>query len=402
MLLAACRHDSEVPSLNETFGKNDKRPFGSYVAYNHFGKLFGDRFIESNKEPFDRMWNSIKSYSSGTKYSLFMLITKNLYVDFSEADAMMTYVREGNDLFISADFIDQQLLDKIGCEADRSAEVMSQVTGKMHDTWVQMFFGKDFEAKKYGYYYYPFFNSYTDFDSSSARVLGVNEIGKPNFIVFFIGSGRLYLHAAPRTFGNYFLLTGNNYEYYENVLSYLRFHPKYIYWDEFYTNHASRRRDDTGDGENSGSGGFSSFSVINKNPPLLWAFWLSVIAIVLYVLFNMKRRQRVIREIQPNVNTTVAFTETVGRLYLQKKNNKNISEKIITYFYEHIRNKYFLNTTHVNDEFINNLAGKSGVPVEKTRELFATIAMIKADEKVSDVDLLTLNGQIENFYKNKT
>lgn len=404
VLLAGCQPEKkQLPPLSETYNRNDKKPFGGYVAYNHLKKLFNDKFIELNTDPFDTKWREIKSFSSGPKYSLYMIVTKNLYLDFSEAEAMVNYVKEGNDLFISADYIGDDLLDRIGCETERYNEVVNEVNGKMHDTYVRMFFGKGFDTKKFSYYYYPFFNSFSNYDSSSCRVLGVNETGQPNYVLFFIGNGRLYLHAAPRTFGNYFLLTANNYEYFENVISYLRFNPKNIYWDEFYASHSARRRpgDDNGSGDGN-DGSFSSFSVINKNPPLLWAFWLSLIALLLYVLFNIKRRQRVIKEIPPNINTTVAFTETVGRLYLQKKDNKNISEKIITYFYEHIRNKYFLNTAHVNDEFINNLAGKSGVPVEKAKKLFNTIADVRSAEKVSDIDLLSLNEQVENFYKNKT
>src|SRR5438045_9595527 len=110
-------------------------------------------------------------------------------------------------------------------------------------------------------------------------------------------------------------------------------------------------------------------------------------------------KQRIINEIQPNINNTVNFTETVGMLYLQKKNNKNISEKMITYFYEHIRNKYFLNMSQVNKDFINTLSAKSGVSIELTQKLFNTIDHVQAQENVSDPELLSLNELIQNFYK---
>jgi hypothetical protein len=269
-----------------------------------------------------------------------------------------------------------------------------------------MDFGNDFKAPAYKYYYYPFLNSLSGYDSSNTRVLGVNEAGKPDYIIMFIGKGRLYLHAAPRAFSNYFLLSANNYHYLENVLSYLRFEPKNIYWDEYYKNQTISRRKKTS-GDDNGSGNedkdkFSPLNVIKQNPPLLWAFWLAVIALILYVLINIKRKQRVINEIKANTNTTVTFTETVGRLYLQKKNNKNIAEKMITYFYEHIRNSYFLNTVQVNNDFMNSLSRKSGLPIETTQKLFSFIDTINAGKNVSDVELLRLNDLIQKFYKNKT
>ncbi len=275
---------------------------------------------------------------------------------------------------------------------------MNELKGKMHETHVSMYFGNNYTAPAYGYYYFPFLNALTDYDTSFTKVLGTNEINKPNYIVLFEGKGRIYLHVAPRIFGNYFLLTGDNYIYFDNVISYLRSDPKNIYWDEYYknTDPGRRRNADNKDDDN-----FSSLSVIRQHPPLLWAFWLTVAGLLLFILFNIKRKQRVIKTVKPNVNTTVNFTETVGRLYLQKKDNNHIAEKMITYFYEHIRNKYFISTVDINDEFINSLAGKSGVSKEDTQQLFFLIKEIQQEEKTEDLQLLKLNTKIENFLQNK-
>lgn len=408
MLLISCgqQHTRSLPLLNESYRKDDTKPFGSYVAYNHFKALFDYKFIETTTQPFNKTWEDIKDYSSGTQYSLYFLIAKNIDVSKEEAGAMLEFISEGNDMFIAADYIDEDLLDTIKCATERYDEIVSEVHGQMKETFVSMDFGKDFKTPAYKYYYYPFLNSFSGYDSANARVLGVNEAGKPDYIIMFIGKGRLYLHAAPRVFSNYFLLTANNYLYLENVLSYLRFEPKNIYWDEYYKGQSfSRSKKTSGGGNAAGENDknkFSSFDVIMKNPPLLWAFWLAIIALLLYILVNIKRRQRVINEIKPNTNTTVTFTETVGRLYLQKKNNKNIAEKMITYFYEHIRNSYFLNTVQVNNEFLNTLSRKSGVSMETTQKLFNAIDKINTDKNVNDIELLRLNELIQNFYKNKT
>jgi hypothetical protein len=315
-----------------------------------------------------------------------------------EVNAMVEYVKAGNDLFISADYVDEKLLDAIYCTISRKGEIMSEVNGKMQDTYVSMFYGSDFKPSKYGYYYFPFLNYFNSYDPSITRVLGVNELNLPNYIVIFSGRGRLYLHVAPRIFSNYFLLSNDNYHYFENVTAYLRFNPQYIYWDEYYKEFSSTR--DKNNLNNTDQ--FSSLHVIMQNPPLLWAFYIALAGILLFVFFNIKRKQRVIEVLKPNKNTTVAFTETVGRLYLQQKNNRNISEKIITYFYEYLRKKYFINTSVINTEFINSISGKSGVSKKETEELFGLITNIQQQEEVTDEDLLTLNLKIENFKKTKT
>jgi hypothetical protein len=118
-------------------------------------------------------------------------------------------------------------------------------------------------------------------------------------------------------------------------------------------------------------------------------------------LFGGRRRQRIIATITPNTNSTLAFTETISRLYLQKKDNRNIADKLITYLMEHIRNHYFLNTSHINDEFMITLSRKSNNSKAGTEQLFKSINTIHQSMEVSDQQLLLLNLQIEKFYKNK-
>ena len=388
-----------LPPLNENYRKTDKQPFGTFVAYNQFSHLFGDRYVEDITDPFDEVWQNIKSYSTDKKYSLYFLVTKNLVLNYAEVEAFLDYVKAGNDLFISADYIDNRLLENINCNTQRQQEISEELKGNMHETHVNMYFGHDFTAPSYGYYYYPFLNALSDYDTAFTRVLGTNEINAPNYVVLFSGKGRIYIHVAPRIFGNYFLLTNDNYKYFEHVISYLRSDPKNIYWDEYYKNSSSlRRRSDNSTTEDN----FSSLNVINQHASLRWAFWIAVAGLLLFILFNIKRKQRIIPVIKPNVNTTVTFTETVGRLYLQKKDNRHIAEKMITYFYEYIRNRYFISTANVNEEFMNSLAGKSGISKEKTLELFSLIERIHSEEEVEDTILLKLNAGIENFTKIRT
>ena len=396
-VITSCYQGKKVmPSLNETYRKSDKQPFGSFVAYEEFRHLFKDRYVQTVTDPFDEEWNNIEDDSSVNKYSLYFLVTKNLVLNTSEVAAFMDYVKAGNDLFISADYVDNRLLENLNCNTERIGEIIDETKGFMHQTNVSMYFSDDFNAPKYEYYYYPFLNALSGYDTSFARVLGINENKRPNYIILFAGKGRVYLHVAPRIFSNYFLLTGDNHQYLENVISYLRSDPKNIYWDEYYKNSSPSRRNNK---RSKADDNFSSLSVINQNPPLKWAFWLVIIGLLLYILFNVKRKQRVIDIIKPNANTTVTFTETVGRLYLQKQNNNRIAEKMITYFYEYIRNKYFISTAVINDEFINSLSGKSGVAKDKTQQLFALIEQTKLEEELDDDALLKLNEGIENFYK---
>ena len=167
--------------------------------------------------------------------------------------------------------------------------------------------------------------------------------------------------------------------------------PEHVYWDDYYNKLMNRKNSKKS---------FSTFSEIMKHPPLKAAFWLSLLLLLMYILFGGKRVQRIIQQLKPNENTTVTFTETIGRLYLQKKDNKNIADKMITYFNEYIRNTYFLNTNHINDDFIVMLSRKSGVDRDKVDTIYRTITAAQRSNEVNDYQLLSLQEQIQQFYKN--
>jgi hypothetical protein len=390
------QNEKKLPSLSESYRKTDKLPFGSFIAYQGFKSEFSDYWINVAERPFTKTWYDLQNQSTD-KYSLYFLITKNLLLTTDEVNAMVEYVKAGNDLFISADYVDEKLLDAIYCNINRKGEIVNEVNGKMRNTHVSLFYGDDFEAQKYSYYYFPFLNYFNNYDPSITRVLGVNELNLPNYIVIFSGRGRLYLHLAPRSFSNYFLLTKSNYDYFKNITAYLRFSPQFVYWDEYYKEFSSTRNKNNINHDDH----FSSFQVISENPPLRRAFYIALAGILFFVAFNIKRRQRRIEVIDPNKNTTVEFTETIGRLYLQRKDNRNIAEKMITYFYEFLRKKYFITTSAIDAGFINALSGKSGVDKKETQELFGLIHKIQKEEDVSDEDVLELNIKIENFKKSK-
>ena len=385
ILLDGCLGDNgakKIPSLVETFSKKDKKPFGADIAYRQLEAMYDGNVIRDKKQDFKNTWQNISDTGA-----LYICLAQKLFVNDEEVEAMMEYVYAGNSLFISAGLIDDVLLDKIGCSQIYKDPRVEDAMDVMKNTAVN---SAAQPGLKYSYYYYPFENYFTGLDSSDTRVLGYNDTGKPNSIVYFHGKGKLYLQCEPRAFSNYFLLKENNYEYLKNTVAFTEAAPEHVYWDDHYNKIRSKQNKD-----------FSTFSEIMKHPPLKFAFWLSLILLLLYILFGGKRVQRIIQQLKPNENTTVTFTETIGRLYLQKKDNKNIADKMVTYFNEYIRNTYFLNTNQINADFITVLSRKSGVDKDKVDTLYRTMVATHSSTVVNDYQLLSLHEQIQLFYKNK-
>ncbi|MEP7255468.1 MAG: DUF4350 domain-containing protein [Ferruginibacter sp.] len=377
----------QLPSLVETFSKKDSKPFGARIAYRQLELMYHENFIRDKKQAFTRTWKNITDTSS-----LYICIAPALHVNDEEIQAMMEYVAAGNELFISAGYIDPLLLEKIKCNEMYHGASAEDMFDNMKNTFSNSAVEPGVD---YPYYYLPFQNYFFNIDSSNTRVIGYNEDAKANAIVYFHGKGKLFLHCDPRVFSNYFLLQEKNYKYLQNALAFTKALPEHLYWDDYYYKLWYRKN-----GKNDAKD-FSTFSEIMKYPPLVYAFWISLGLLLLYILFGGKRLQRIIEQLKPNENTTVTFTETIGRLYLQKKDNKNIADKMVTYFNEYIRNKYFLNTNLINEDFITTLSRKAGVHKDKVETLYHTIASVHSSTDVNDYQLLSLHEQIQNFYKNK-
>lgn len=385
-MACGCTQQQSLPSLKETFSKKDKNPFGGYVFYDQVDLLFNHNVVHIEKENFETVWQNMSDTSS-----LYISISKNLFLTKADEKAMLSYVESGNTLFLSSQHIDSTLLDSLGCKVV-AASPFTETLENIRPTSVRMDTIVYSKPGPYNYFYLPLNSYFKSYDTSITNVLGKNDAGNANFIEIYYGKGKFYLQCEPRAMSNYFLLQQKNYQYLQNIFVFINTVPQHVYWDDYYN-----KRNYKPNGKNAKSG----IGLLLQYPQMAWAFWLLLLLLALYILFGGKRRQRIVDTIPPNTNTTVAFTETVGHLYLQKKDNKNIADKMIMYFQEHIRKQYFLNTSHVNDIFITTLSRKSNTPQADTEALFALILEVQQSAQISDVQLLSLNQHIENFYKNK-
>ncbi len=385
LLLFGCNRKAVLPDLRESYIGKDTKPFGGNIAFRILQNSFPDNYIQISKAPF---LNGIES--SSDKTSIYFCITRHFFTKEQEVDAIMDYVSKGNTFFLAASDIDSLLLQRIACKVQRS-EMETIIGPVLQQSSVSFVKEVSSTRDSFSYFFMPFSSSISEFNENFSRPISNNSYGKPNCISYFSGKGKLILHTDPRAFSNYFLLTGNNYQYLKQILQLTNQYPEHIYWNEYYARQSNR---------NSGKP-FSSFSEMMKHRSLGTAFLITLALLLLFVIFGIKRKQRIIKVIPPNVNSSIAFTETIARLYLQEKNNKNIAEKMISYFNEFIRSNYFLYANPGSDEFIKTLSRKSGVSLDRTVSLYRAIQHAGKAGSLDDYQLLSLNEQIQQFYKKR-
>jgi len=142
----------------------------------------------------------------------------------------------------------------------------------------------------------------------------------------------------------------------------------------------------------------SPFRYILSQPALRMAWYLFLIGMIVFIIFNAKRKQRIVPIIKPLENTTVDFTKTIGNLYYQEGDFQNIIDKKIIYFLERIRNEYLIETTLLNEEFINKLHLKTGKEItDIERVVYLINYHRKSYNKSIESDLIEINKAIEKI-----
>ena len=375
-----------LPDLRESFTYTDNRPFGTSVAYKMFKNAYPDSYVNIVKDEIVNKYDL-----SNDTGCLYFNISRNYFAKDYISDMLLSFVKDGNTAFISASYFDSTFFEKIYC-TQNSAGYKQSYFDYLEKTKTSIAKPLTIYEDTFSYFYKPFLNSFPELNSDYARYIGVNAKGDANMFVFYYGKGKFIFHNEPRALSNYFLLTKNNYLYMQSILKMLPIEPSHIYWDNYYPklNYVSSSDKEGG-----------LWDSIKNSAALLFAFFTLLALFIFYLVFNSKRKQRIVPIKKPIENTSIAFAQAIAGLYLTKKENKDVVEKMVTYFNEHIRTKYFF-TTNINDaEYANTLSRKSGVPFEITNELTKTILQSNASIKITDQELLNLNALIEKFLKHK-
>jgi hypothetical protein len=377
--LGSCGGSKKQLNRRVSLSRQDDIPYGTRVAYEELPHLFPDADITINR-------SSATNLSSGVQENAkkaLIAITPYFGADSLEVQALMGFVGDGNQVFISATRVSEYLLHNLSIRA-----TMSQGFGDDPDSLKVGVIGPtDQEYKTFAYPGDSYDNWITALDSQYTTILGRDGRGHADFIrIGYKGGGAIYLHFAPLAFSNFFLLHKKNIAYYENALSYIPSSVKNVIWDDYYRYEHSH-------------GNFSALQYIFRNPALTWAFWLLLLLFALIYIFDSRRRQREIPVIPPLSNTSLDFVRTIGRLYFQRRDNHNLASKMVIHFLDQVRTRYHLPVAALDESFVDRLAYRTGYPKQALVPLVQYMQELPAIAYVSDEDLLQFHRQLEEFYK---
>lgn len=364
-----------------SYATHHKIPFGTYI-FNEQLQRISDKITEVSSPPFEYLYDNDVE---GT----YVFVNNNIAFGEDELNTLLDWTAQGNTLFIASDYFEETLLDTLGLDI-KSVNTFDNFDLKFdvklvnpnllkHDTTYS------FDKADVLYYF-------NEIDTLQTKAVGLlnhhqsNADSTQNEMINIIrqpfGDGKIILSTFPQAFTNYFILKDDGKNYTANLISYLDTNQN-IYIDNYYK---------------SGKTFYSSPMYLFLNTTSLkWAYYMVLIGVLLYIIFEGKRKQRAIPIIKPLKNQTLDFTRTIANMYFESEKHKDIAQHKIQHFLDYIRLKLHLPTSEINDEFISNLASRSNNSTEDTEALFNHIELIGKQTSISASNLETLNSLIETF-----
>ncbi|UPL48079.1 DUF4350 domain-containing protein [Hymenobacter sublimis] len=387
-----------------TFINRDKIPYGTYVLYDQLPTLFPGQPITAVRLPIANQLLPTLGVDADRDSALtvhgpvlrreaatYLFVNDQFVCSRLDRDALLRYLSRGNQAFVAAERMTSQLLDTLRLDIepvlDLDSLLLSRAQGNhglsRATTTLTLVNPPRGAARRYRFPQSEVPAYFRARKGSRATVLAHDERRRPVLVWAPIGRGGLLLSTTPAAFSNLLLLRPATAGYAFAALSGLPA-ARPVFWDEY------QKQGPLGEQ--------SLLRVIKQHEALRWALWLGLLGAVLFVVFEARRRQRIIPILQPLPNTTLLFTRTVAGLYRQGSNHALIAEKKIGLFLEYLRTRYHEPTLDLADEATRErVAQKSGLPRATVDALVRRINLIRTARQVSDVELLELNRAINQF-----
>ncbi len=365
--------------LNPTYQNDDKIPFGTRALFELLPSMLANQPVTALRVP---IYNHLTE-DSLPRRSNYVFVNQEFKLDKNDTRELLTYVRRGNNVLISAYDFPDSLTRLLGFKADLKEP-------DLRDTTLLQNFVNPRLRKQGGYNFFHddgrnflTIRKPADARVGTVTVLARNARKEPIFVRIRYGQGQFLVHNLPLALTNFFVLSDKTGDHAPKALSYLPALP--TYWDEY------QKQGRFGEDEQ------SLLRYIFSQPALTWAYYLLAWGLILYMIFAGKRTQRIIPVVEPPRNTSLEFVETVGRMYFQQQSHDNVARKKIQYFLANLRERYGLNTNDLNVEFTENLARKSGADAVQVADLVRLLRNAQRSISLSENDLLLINSEIEKF-----
>ncbi len=405
---------------SHTFSDDGKEPFDLFVTLALLRHFPGTDTVRNLT---DKIALGLPDVA-GASPANYIFIGEALYADSLDQERLLSFVKKGNTAFMGAEVLPFTLLDSIYLDQCAEPDTADMKKDMLHGKWSRYFSQGSWRVDSVCYanlthpqlrtsgqirFKYPRHNRYATeywwdyFDTlaikkcdpslNNATALGTLDTNYVNFVKIPYGKGAFYLHTNPLFFTNYFMLDADKEQYAAKVFSHLS--PGIIYWDA--RSRISRAVGESLNGNNKWNKQ-GPLQYILSQRALAYAWYIFLSLIFLYFIFYAKRRQRPIPQRSDKINASLAFVQTIGRMYFSERNFLKVAHRQLKHFRTFARERFNLTSKEIDEDFIKNLSLKSGADEPSIRHIASLEQKIVAGTAVEN-DLIELNQALQLFYQ---
>ncbi|WP_312075301.1 hypothetical protein [Chryseobacterium sp.] len=360
---------TESTDWRKTFDTSKKSPFGLYIFNHEAQSLFKDKLKKIGENPYN-------FYEKNQKKSPHNILIIETDIDVESWRNIMNEVSKGSDAMIINQYIPKSVADSIGFYISNFSSPESTALKLTDKKFTNSFVKIDKFPGGRGFTYVK------PEVEILGKIISEDADDQAGFIKRKFGKGNFYVHSEPLFLTNYYLLQKGNTQYAQDVFSYLP--DRETLW--------------FGDKKSVQSQFFMRF--ILNNPALRYAWWMLLGGMILFIVFNAKRKQRIVPVIDPLKNSSVDFVKSIGNLYLQEGDFHEMMAKKAQYFLHKVRIDLLIDTKNLDDDFAKKLHLKTGKTEDKINEAIALIK--KAQDPYASVmkdDLARMNSLLDEILK---
>jgi hypothetical protein len=390
----------------ESFILDKDKPFGTWLISELLKEYDQERKFVPLENPIYESLNKTRTPSN------YVFIGQEIYLEELAIDSLLSYVSRGNNAFIFTLTEPIELLNRLIEEDD--SDSLYFLFNVLYSDSAQTMLNEGVEEKEKAYFI-PYSNKYSQAYNwnyleylpamDSIQELGTSRVHYEdggfaqgvNYYSINYRGGKFYFHTQAIIFSNNVLKEGQMLNYSNHVFSYLNHGT--IYWEEFNWRFNQPNSKTWLFKPPNFQSGKSPLSFIFSNQALKWSWYLLLIFILIFILFNGKRRMGIIPILPARKNTSLGHIQVISELYKQKNNHYAIAAKVFGNFLSYLQNDLRINTKQNQIKMMGEIAIKTKIDIADIQSIFLQWKSMEKSKEVSTEAFLKFNKEINSFIK---
>ena len=373
------------PDWRDSFSAYKREPYGCALVVERLTDIFPAGITLVHDPIYITAQERLRDSTAAPVNHLF--IDSDHHLDALDMEHLLRMVERGDNAFIAAKWWWQSdLLDTLGLsvryESSDFEDVYNEGLGTFEriDTTYLRFIQPPLDRDEPACFTRTISEYVIDtFDPARTEVMALDDADNAVLVRVRHGRGTFLICTVPNAITNHALLKAVERPFMETAFS-LMPRERPALWDEFYK--VGRRESAT------------PLRFVLASPALKRAYWTAIGLLMLTIFVHARRRQRAVPERQPLANSSRAFAETIGRLYYFQGDHGDLARKMCTYFREEVRQKLYLRRAAWDEETIEHIARRTGLPLEQWQGAARLLHHYENAGHVSEQQLLQLNKQL--------